>query len=145
MEKQHIVIIGCGRLGAQLANLFSEQRKDVLIVDAQAQSFRKLSPAYGGLTLEADATDVSTLKEIALREDTQLIVVTNNDNTNIMIAQMAKHLFHVRQVIARLYDPEHACVYEELDIQTICPVLLSVAEVERTLAMNAKSSNIKAL
>ncbi len=133
MEKRSIVIIGCGRLGAQLANLFSEQHKNVLIIDQKADHFRKLSPAYGGLTLEADATDVAVLEEIHLNPNTQLIVVTNNDNINIMVAQMAKHLFKVKQVIARLYDPEHACVYEEFGIKTICPVILSAKAIEEEL------------
>ena len=120
------VIIGCGRLGARLATDFSEQGKSVLIIDRLPQSFRKLSRTYGGLTLEADATDCKTLKNAGINKNTQVIIVTNDDNVNIMVAQIVKYYFQVEHVIARLYDPEHACAYEEFGIETISPVLLSV-------------------
>ncbi len=123
------VIIGCGRLGAKLASEFSDQNKDVLIIDKSSESFRKLSPTYGGLTMEADATEIETLRNAGLNENTKLIVVSNNDNVNIMVAELAKYYFNVKEVIARLYDPEHACAYEEFEIRTICPVILSVDQI----------------
>ncbi len=132
-HKTEYIIIGCGRLGAKLASEFSDQQKDVLIIDRNVSSFRKLSPTYGGLTLEADACDLNTLEEAGVSEDTHLIVVTNNDNINIMVSQLAKYHFQVKQVIARLYDPEHACAYEEFGIRTICPVLLSVEEISKEI------------
>jgi len=71
----------------------------------------------------------------------KVISVTNDDNTNIMIAQMAKELFKKQRIIARLYDPELECVYHELNIDTICPAVLSIKEVSKLLGNSEKEEN----
>lgn len=129
----YTIIIGCGRLGASLANELSDKDGNVLIIDRNKGSFRKLSPSFGGLTLTGDATDIDVLHEAQIEKATVVISVTDNDNTNIMVAQMAKGLFKKERVIVRLYDPERECVYSELDIDTICPVVLSIKEVSKLL------------
>lgn len=134
-DDYHVLIIGCGRLGSSIANTLSNRNKNVTIVDVSKDSFRKLSPSFGGLSLEGDATNIELLKEADIKKADVVIVVTNNDNVNIMIAQMARKLFEVKEVIARLYDPEKECVYKENDIQTIFPALLSAGEVDRILDM----------
>ena len=62
-----------------------------------------------------------------------MIAVTNHDNTNVMIAQIAKEVFHIDNVIARLYDPDRQCVYQELQINTVCPVVLSTTQVDQLM------------
>ena len=116
----YTVIIGCGRLGASLAGTLSEEGGNVLVTDRDNNSFRKLPPSFGGLTLTGDATDINVLRDAQIEKATAIVVVTNNDNTNIMIAQMAKELFKKERVIARLYDPEREYVYREFGIDTIC-------------------------
>lgn len=130
-----IMIIGCGRLGASLANTLSNKNKDVTVIDINKESFRKLSPAFGGLALEGNATDIDTLKEAQIHKASVVVVVTNKDNTNIMIAQMAKKIFKIEKVISRLYDPERECVYKEFEIDTIFPSLLSANEVDKIMGM----------
>lgn len=132
-DDYQILIIGCGRLGASIANTLSNRNRNVTIVDINKDSFRKLSPSFSGLSMEGDATDIKILNEAEINKADVLIAVTNNDNINILIAQMAKCIFDVKEVIARLYDPDKECVYKECNIKTIFPALLSAGEVERIL------------
>jgi len=133
-NENYTIIIGCGRLGANLANTLSDSGEDVLIIDKNKDSFRKLSPAFGGLTLNGDATDLDVLQEAQISNATAVIAVTNNDNANILVAQIAREIFHIERVIARLYDPEREYVYREFGIDTICPAVLSVKEIDKILS-----------
>ncbi len=72
-----------------------------------------------------DATLIHTLEGAQIRKAAAVVSVTNNDNTNILVAQIAKEMFHIPHVVARLYDPERECVYNEFGIDTICPAVLS--------------------
>lgn len=129
----YIIIIGCGRLGADLANSLSNEGENVLIMDEKKESFRRLSSNYGGLAIVGYGTDLDKLREANIKQATAVIAVTSDDNTNIMIAQIAKKIFHVEHVIARLYDPDCEVVYRELGINTICPAVLSVKEIDKLL------------
>ena len=133
-KDDYTVIIGCGRLGASLADTLSEMGCNVLILDSNKESFRKLSPDFGGLSVVGDGTDLDTLQEAEVAKATAVIVVTNNDNTNILISQICREIFKVKAVISRLYDPERECVYQEFDIDTICPAVLSVKEIDKLLS-----------
>ena len=132
-KNDYIVIIGCGRLGANLASALSDDGGNVLIMDKAKDSFRRLSPSFGGLSVVANGTDLEALEQAKLSAASTVIAVTNNDNTNIMVAQMARDLFHVNNVIARLFDPERESVYQEFGIKTICPAVLSVKEIDKML------------
>lgn len=130
----YTIIIGCGRLGANLANTLSNESENVLIMDENKNSFRRLATNFGGLSMVGNGTDFDMLKEAQIQKATAVIAVTNYDNTNIMIAQIARDVFHVEHVIARLYDPECESVYQELGIDTICPSVLSAKEIDKLLA-----------
>ena len=138
-QSSYTVIIGCGRLGANLANALSEEGENVLILDKEKDSFRKLSSSFGGLAVEGDGTELDTLKAADIQRADTVIAVTNNDNINIMIAQIAKECFSVKKVISRLFDPERECVYQELGIDTICPAVLSANEIDKILCRNAST------
>lgn len=130
----YTIIIGCGRLGANLANTLSDEGGNVLIMDKNKDSFRKLSPSFGGLPVAADGMDFDALIEANIQKAGAVVVVTNNDNANVMIAQIAREVFHVKHVIARLYDPEREYIYREFGIDTICPAILSAKEMEKILS-----------
>jgi trk system potassium uptake protein len=132
--KGYTIIIGCGRLGANLANTLSNEDGNVLIMDKSKDSFRKLSPSFGGLAVAADATDLDALQSADIAKADVVVVVTNNDNVNLMVSQLAREVFHVGKVVARLYDPERECVYQEFGIETICPAILSIKEINKFLA-----------
>ncbi|MDD6088620.1 MAG: TrkA family potassium uptake protein [Desulfovibrionaceae bacterium] len=134
----YAIIVGCGRLGATLADALSEAGGDVVILDRNKAAFRRLSPSFGGLTVEGDGTSPDILREAGIERADTVVAVTNSDNVNIMIAQLAREYFHVRRVISRLFDPKRECVYQEFGIDTVCPVLLSAREISRLLNMEAK-------
>lgn len=132
-KTDYVIIVGCGRLGANLASALSDDGGNVLIMDRDRGSFRRLSTSFGGLSVVANGTDLDALKEARIEDASTVIAVTNNDNTNIMVAQIARDLFHVDNVIARLFDPERESVYQEFGIKTICPAVLSVKEIDKLL------------
>ena len=132
------VIVGCGKLGAHIANLLSEQGEGVVVIDLSRDAFRQLSPSFNGIIVTGDATDLAVLEEAALGKATALVAVTNRDNTNIMVAQMAKNLYHVPRVIAKLDELGLERVYKEYGIETISPLLLSTKEIESLLESEAE-------
>lgn len=138
----YTIIIGCGRLGANLANSLSDSGGNVLIMDKDKSAFRKLSPSFGGLAVAGDGTDFEDLQEAQIDKASVVIVVTNNDNANVMIAQLAREVFKVKRVIARLYDPEREYIYHEFGIDTICPAVLSVKEIEKILSTGNELAGI---
>ncbi len=111
-KDDYIIIVGCGRLGATLANTLSDNNGNVLIMDTENSSFRRLASNFGGLSIVGNGMDLDDLKNAQIKKASAVIAVTNHDNTNIMAAQLARDLFHVNKVIARLYDPERESVYE---------------------------------
>ena len=127
------IIVGCGRLGANLADTLSDAGGSIVIIDKNPDAFRKLSASFGGIVMAGDATEMNVLSSAEIEKATAVITVTNNDNTNIMVAQLAKEMFSIKRVIARLFDPECECVYQEFGIDTICPAVLSTQEIDKLL------------
>lgn len=125
MKDEYIIIVGCGRLGSHIANLFSKQSKSVVIIDKDDSAFRRLNVDFSGFTLEADALEEDVLLEAKIDKADIVLAVTDDDNTNIMVAQVAKKIYHVPKVISRLLDTEMQKVYEKLDIKIVCPTILS--------------------
>lgn len=140
-DENYTIVIGCGRLGANLANTLSDEGGDVLIIDKSKDAFRKLSPSFGGLSITGDALDLDVLQEAQISKASVVVAVSNSDNANIMVAQIARELFQIKRVIARLYDPERECVYREFGIDTICPAVLSAKEIDKILAETSFSKD----
>lgn len=122
---EYVIIIGCGRLGSHLANLLSKEGKSVVVIDKDQGSFTRLSENFSGFTIEADAIEIEALLQAKIDKADVVVATTNDDNTNIMIAQIAKTIYNVPKVIARLFDPARQRVYDELEIEIICPTILS--------------------
>ena len=135
---RNIIIIGCGRLGSKIANTLSDKGESVLVIDKNRDSYRRLSPGFGGLTIVGDCTDLSTLEEAQIQNASVVVAVTNDDSTNIMVSQLAKNIYHTEHVIARLYDPERSCSCEGIDIDIICPASLSAREIDNILDTSDK-------
>ena len=125
----YAIIIGCGRLGSGLAGKLSEEGNDVMVIDFDKTSFRKLPGSYGGLTMVASATDIEKLNQAEIKKADTVIAVTDNDNANICAAQIAKKMFSVPRVIARIYDDEKNGLLVPYKIDSICPAALSEKEI----------------
>ena len=129
MEKDYTIIGGCGRLGSSIASKLSEANKDVMIIDHDKSSFRKLPMSFGGLTMIASISDLDRLKNAQINKASVFIAVTNDDTANICAAQIAKKLFHVEKVIARIYDEDKIPLLTKMNIEAICPTRLSVDQI----------------
>jgi trk system potassium uptake protein TrkA len=117
----NVVIMGCGRVGAQLANLLDAEGHKVTILDINDQSFGRLSSNFNGTALVGDGTDSDALKKAGIEQADAFVAVTQGDNRNVMAAQIAKHVFNVKKVICRIYDPLRKDVYEAVGLEVISP------------------------
>lgn len=132
-KKNNIIVIGCGRLGSTIAGNLSEKNKNLMIVDMDQSSFRKLSASYGGLTKEGDGTDIDLLESINIADADILIASTDEDDVNILIAQIAKVIYKVPDVIARIYDTSKAITCEDFGIHVISPTALSIKAFQKMI------------
>ncbi|MDY2629281.1 MAG: NAD-binding protein [Lachnospiraceae bacterium] len=128
-KNDYTVIAGCGRLGASIAGKLSDEKKDVMVLDCDKTAFRKLPCSYGGLTMAASATDLERLTAAELNKATAFIAVTDYDCVNICAAQIAKKVFRIPKVVARIYDEEKIDLVKDMGIDTICPSELSEKEI----------------
>jgi len=119
-----VIIMGCGRVGAQLAGLLDADGHSVTILDTDAYSFRRLSPKFGGTALIGNGINEEVLKKAGIEEAGAFVAVTQGDNRNVMAAQIAKHIFNVPKVICRIYDPLRQELYSTLGLETISPTTI---------------------
>ncbi len=117
----YIVIVGCGRLGSHLANQLSHVGHSVVVIDRDEAMFNGLSPDFSGFRVVGDATQIAVLKEAKLKNADVLFAATHEDNVNLMVAQVARKVFNVQHVLARVFDPRREQIYDQLGIETICP------------------------
>lgn len=117
----NVIIMGCGRVGAQLASILDNDGHKITVLDINGHSFRRLPPNFSGTALLGDGTDQETLKKAGIQEADAFVAVTEGDNRNVMAAQIARHMFKVPKVICRIYDPLRKDVYEAIGIETISP------------------------
>ncbi len=121
-----IIIIGCGKVGAKLAHTLSKDGHDVVIVSGDSKYFKNLSPDFNGLTLTGVPIDQDVLKSAGIETADAFVAVTEDDNTNIMACQVAKEIFKVSKVIARIYNPSREHVFHQFGLETICPTDITV-------------------
>ncbi len=119
-----VVILGCGRVGSTLALMLSSEGHEVSIIDMDPGAFRRLGENFSGRAISGIGINADILREAGIENADAFLTVTNGDNTNIMAAQIAKTLFQVPRVMARIYDPLRAEVYREVGIETLCVTTL---------------------
>ncbi len=135
----HIVILGCGRVGSALAHTLDEIGHSVAIVDMDPESFRKLHPDFGGTTVVGVGYDRDTMIEAGISRAQAFAAVSSGDNTNIISARVARETFGVENVVARIYDPRRAEVYQRLGIPTVASVAWTTDRMlRRLLPMSAQ-------
>lgn len=118
----HVVVVGCGRVGAGLARNLEESGHTVAVVDRRPRAFERLPQDFAGRTVTGVGFDRDRLTEAGIEEAGALAAVTNGDNSNILVARVARETFGVERVVARIYDPRRAKIFERLGIPTIATV-----------------------
>ena len=129
----HVVIVGCGRVGSSLGRDLTADGHTVAIIDRRAESFSRLGPDFPGRTIQGIGFDRDRLMEGGIEEAGALAAVTSGDNSNILVARVARENFGVEQVVARIYDPRRAVIYQRLGIMTVATVAWTTDQVLRRL------------
>ncbi len=129
----HVVVVGCGRVGSGLAGILEDAGHTVAVVDKQAKAFRRLPEGFSGRTIQGVGFDRDRLREAGIEDAGALAAVTSGDNSNIMVARTAREVFGLERVIARIYDPRRAAIYEKLGIPTIATVQWTTDRVLRRI------------
>ncbi|WP_106206812.1 potassium channel family protein [Kineococcus rhizosphaerae] len=139
----HFVIMGCGRVGSSLALTVEQRGHSVAVVDQNADAFRRLGPAFAGRRVTGVGFDHDTLVEAGIHEAHAFAAVSSGDNSNILAARVAREKFDVENVVARIYDPGRAEVYERLGIPTIATVRWTADQVLRRLVPEGAVSEFR--
>lgn len=130
-DKVCVIVAGCGRFGSCLASSLNEKGYDVTIIDKQEESFHRLNENFSGFQICGDVCDLDIVKYAGVDQCDMFIAVTDDDNTNCMIAQIANRIFHIDDVYVRLNDPDKEDLLSNTNIKAIYPVRLSEVEFER--------------
>ena len=130
----YAIIVGYGNIGSCLAQLLSSNENNVVVLDKDLTKFEELDQSFDGLTIEGDGTDQDVLEKAGIDKADVFIATTEDDNTNLMACQIAKQVFNVRRVIARVNDPQRESLFKELNIDAIvCPTTIAAAHLRNAI------------
>jgi trk system potassium uptake protein TrkA len=129
----HIVVIGCGRVGSELAMQLSDEGHSVVVVDKNRDALRRLT-RFNGKALVGSGFDRDILQEADANQADALAAVTSGDNTNILCARIARDNYAIKNVVARIYDPQRAHIYMKLGIPTVATSLWTTQQVKRWIS-----------
>jgi trk system potassium uptake protein len=139
IDPNYVIIVGCGELGSQIVSTLLRQRKSIVIIDKDEDAFKRLPDQFSGFSIEGNGIEQDILLEAEIHRAHMLVAVTGDDNVNIMIAQIARVIYNVPVVVARLDEPSRARLISDMNIQTICPTDLSVQAF--SLLLHSSSNN----
>jgi trk system potassium uptake protein TrkA len=129
----HVVIAGCGRVGSELASNLERFGHSVAVVDKNPKAFERLKADFSGKRIVGFVFDRDSLEKAGIKEAGAFSAVTSGDNSNILSARVAKEYYRVPQVVARIYDPRRALVYQRVGIQTVATVRWTTDQILRSL------------
>ncbi|MGI8691816.1 MAG: potassium channel family protein [Geodermatophilaceae bacterium] len=129
----HVVIMGCGRVGSTLARALEKRGHTVAIIDASQDAFRRLGPDFRGDKITGYGFDQAVLESAGIKTAAAFAAVSSGDNSNIISARVARETFGIDHVVARIYDPKRAAVYERLGIPTVATVPWTTDQLLRRL------------
>lgn len=129
----HFVIMGCGRVGSSLAHSLEAQGHDVAVIDQDESSFRRLGSSFEGRRVAGIGFDRDTQREAGIEHAYAFAAVSSGDNSNILAARTARETFGVSNVVARIYDPRRAEIYQRLGIPTVATVRWTSDQMLRRL------------
>ncbi|MFL6051364.1 MAG: potassium channel family protein [Actinoallomurus sp.] len=136
----HIVIMGCGRVGSTLAHILEDKGHTVAIIDQSPEAFRRLRGGFKGRRITGFGFDRDVLVEAGIEQASAFVAVSSGDNSNIISARVARETFGVENVVARIYDPRRAEVYQRLGIPTVATVRWTADQITRRLLPEGVSS-----
>ena len=129
----HVIVVGCGRVGSELAVSLDQFGHSVSIIDKQRNAFRRLPERWSGRAVLGFGFDRDHLEQAGVREAGALAAVTSGDNSNVLTARIARETFQIPNVVARIYDPRRAMIYQRLGIPTVATVAWTTDQVMRRL------------
>jgi trk system potassium uptake protein TrkA len=129
----HVVIMGCGRVGSTLARSLEDRNHTVAIIDSEPDAFRRLGPGFNGDKVTGYGFDQEVLEKAGIKRADAFAAVSSGDNSNIIAARVAREQFGIQQVVARIYDPGRAEVYQRLGITTVATVKWTADQVLRRI------------
>jgi len=129
----HVVIMGCGRVGSNLARSLEDRDHTVAVIDTNPESFRRLGPSFSGAKVTGIGFDQDVLHQADIDSADAFAAVSSGDNSNIIAARVARETFGIQKVVARIYDPGRAEVYQRLGIPTVATVRWTSDQILRRL------------
>jgi trk system potassium uptake protein len=129
----YIIIVGCGKVGSNLAKELSVNNHDVVVIDSDPDKFSQLGSGFNGKTILGVPIDEDILIEAGIEKADAVAAVSPDENMNIMVSQIAKEIFHVPRVIPRVYDPDRDIFFQQLGLNTMCLTGIAVAQVKKIL------------
>lgn len=129
----YVIIVGCGKVGSNLAKELSVNNHDVVVIDSDPDKFSQLGSGFNGKTILGVPVDENILLEAGIEKADAVAAVSPDENLNIMVSQIAKEIFHVPRVIPRVYDPERDIFFQQLGLNTMCLTGIAVAHVKKIL------------
>ena len=127
------MILGCGRVGALLATNMAAKGHDVTVIDQEAAAFDRLPQEFNGRTVLGSGIDMDVQRRAGIEQADAFVACTPGDNRNIAASQIAREMFHVPKVVARINDPLREKVFRALGLETVCPTLLGAELVRQKL------------
>jgi trk/ktr system potassium uptake protein len=129
----HVVIMGCGRVGSTLARNLQKREHSVAVIDVNPEAFRRLGPGFSGDKISGYGFDQAVLIAAGIEQAGGFAAVSSGDNSNIISARVAREMFGIENVVARIYDPGRAEVYQRLGITTVATVRWTADQILRRL------------
>jgi len=129
----HVIVVGCGRVGSELAVELEKAGHTVAVIDKARNAFRNLPPSFSGKAILGFGFDREHLEQAGIEEAGALAAVTSGDNSNVLTARIARETYEIPNVVARIYDPRRAVIYQRLGIQTVATVAWTTDQVLRRL------------
>lgn len=128
-----VIIMGCGRVGSELSDELIEGGHEVTVIDKDPEAFYRYPPGEGAKTVVGLGFDRDVLEKAGVKEADAFVAVSSGDNSNIVSARVALEMYHVRKVVARIYDPRRAEIYERLNIPTVATTKWGVKQIQLML------------
>lgn len=129
-----VIVMGCGRIGSQVSDLMSKRGHDVVVIDHDANAIGRLGAGFTGRVVQGLGFDRRVLMEAGIEQADAFVAASSSDNANIVAARIARNIFHVPRVVARLYDPRQAEIYQRLGLITISSTTWGAERIYQVLS-----------